>query len=135
MTAASIRYCVLAESYAVCRLQPDAAIPNWAGRSQPDQLLSITRAPDELSIVLPDQAVPAGVQAESGFRALKVIGPLPFDLVGLLARLTAALAEAGIPVFVLSTYLTDFILVPGRRLTEAKACLARAGHVEDSERN
>lgn len=82
---------------------------------------SITRTPDELSVVVDATRVPAGVSAEGPFAVFMVAGPLAFTLTGILSRLTAPLAAAGIPVFVLSTYDTDFILV---RTQDASAAVA-----------
>jgi hypothetical protein len=119
----AVPYCILPGRYAVCRLAPEADLPDWAGPAKSMGLLSITRSSDELSIVIAEEHVPDRVRAERGFRALKVIGPLPFDLVGLLARLASALADAGIPIFVISTFETDFILVPQARLDDATDAL------------
>lgn len=112
---------------AVCRLAPEDAVPAWADRVlQP--LVSITRTADELSLVLPRSAVPSDVQAEIGWRALSVRGPLPFHLTGILASLAVALAEAGVPIFALSTHDTDWLLVGGDRVGDACAALEKAGH-------
>jgi hypothetical protein len=113
---------------AVCRLAPGEAIPAWVElRSQP--LVSITATAGELSLVVPEADVPAGVQAETGWRALSVRGPLPFHLTGILASLATPLAAAGIPIFALSTYDTDWLLVADDRLPAACAALEEAGHL------
>jgi uncharacterized protein len=112
---------------AICRRPPDEAVPEWAMRaSRP--LVSITRTDSELSIVLPQADVPPGVQAELGWRALAVRGPLPFHLVGILASLAAPLAEAGVAIFAISTHDTDWLLVGRDRLSDACAALEVAGH-------
>jgi hypothetical protein len=112
---------------AVCRLPPDDAVPRWAaGTLQP--LVSITRTASELSMVLPEAAVPLGVQAQPGWRALSVRGPLPFHLTGVLASLAEPLAEAGVPIFAISTYDTDWLLVGHDRLRDACVALQDAGH-------
>ena len=112
---------------AVCRLASDDAVPRWATRaSRP--LVSITRTDSELSIVLPQADLPSDVPAELGWRALAVRGPLPFHLVGVLASLTAPLADAGVPIFAISTHDTDWLLVKDERVSEACAALEAAGH-------
>jgi uncharacterized protein len=112
---------------AVCRLPAEDAVPRWADQVfQP--LVSITRTADELSVVLPQTEVPSGVQAESGWRALSVRGPLPFHLTGILASLAAPLAEAGVPIFALSTHDTDWLLVGHDHVSDACAALEGAGH-------
>jgi len=98
---------LLPGQYAVCRLLPDAPTPDWAR----GEFVSVTQTAEELSVVCEEQRVPDGVQCERGWRCFKVQGPLDFSLVGVLASLLAPLAEAGIPVFAVSTYDTDYILV------------------------
>lgn len=118
---------VLAPVVAVCQLSVDEPVPAWldlAGR----QLVSVTRTAHELSIVAPQDMVPLGVVAERGWRVLAVRGPLAFSLTGVLASLAGPLAEAGIPIFVVSTYDTDLLLVVDDRLEEAVAALGAAGH-------
>jgi len=84
---------------------------------------ALTRTAGELSIACPQQAVPGGLAARHGYAALRVAGPLDHSLVGVLAALTSALADAGVPVFALSTYDTDYLLVPGTDLDRALAAL------------
>ncbi|MFU8840825.1 MAG: ACT domain-containing protein [Nitriliruptoraceae bacterium] len=112
---------------AVCRLPADAPVPDWASNA-PGPLVSITRTGRELSIVVAQAAVPSSVSAEGGWRALAVRGPLPFHLVGILASLTAPLAEADVPIFAISTHDTDWLLVGHDRLDDARAALDAAGH-------
>ena len=95
--------------FAVCRFDPSASIPSWALAGS--GLVSITRTPAELSIVAAETLVPAEVTAERGWAAMRVAGKLDFSIVGLLAKLTGALAEAEISCFAISTYDTDYILV------------------------
>ncbi|MBW3562612.1 MAG: ACT domain-containing protein [Actinobacteria bacterium] len=95
---------------AVCRLDASAPVPAWVTDTA-DPMISVTRTPDELSIVVPEAAVPGSVRAESGWRALSVKGPLDLSMTGVLASLSVPLADAGIPIFVVSTYDTDWLLV------------------------
>jgi quinol monooxygenase YgiN len=109
----------------VCRLPAGAPVPEWADGSG---LRSVTRTPVELSVVCPSASVPEDVQAEHGWRALEVAGPLDFGLTGVLAALTAPLAAAGVPVFALATYDTDYVLVPAAELGAALDALSSAGY-------
>lgn len=118
---------VVGPELAVCRLAPDAVLPDWVDLDTPGPV-SVTRTPDELSLVLPQDRVPGEVTAERGWRAMAVRGPLDFSLVGLLAGLTAPLADAEVPVFALSTHDTDWLLVRTRDLPDAVAALEAAGH-------
>lgn len=124
MMAEGSNLVLLSERYAAARLAPSAPVPEWAA----GEFVSITRTRDELSIVCSEQVVPAGVQAERGFRCLRVGGPLAFDLVGILESVARPLAEAGVPIFAVSTYDTDYILVPGSKLDVAVQALTAAGH-------
>ncbi len=113
--------------FAVCRLGADEAVPDWAVASGSSGLLSVTRTDRELSIVADEDRVPASTRAERGWVALRVGGTLDFGLVGVLSRLTGALAAAGVSVFAVSTYDTDILLVKAsdsRRAIEALGAVA-----------
>ena len=114
---------------AVCRLPADAAAPPIPDRAA---LFSVTRTSEELSIVCPAADAPGDAQVESGWRALAVEGPLDFGLTGILASLAQPLAAAGIPIFALSTYDTDYVLVRAPALEAAVAALRDAGHTVTS---
>lgn len=116
---------LLPETLAVCRLAPDADLPAWAWTGEP---ASVTRTRDELSIVCRVDAVPQGVRAEVGWRCLKVQGPLDVALTGILVALTTPLAAAGISVFAVSTFDTDYLLVKAENLDRAINVLRGAGH-------
>ena len=113
---------VLQGTLAICRLEPSERIPSWALELH-EGFVNITRTPDELSIVCPQEAVPPETQCEDGFRALKVPGPIPFDQTGVLARIAGPLAAAGIPIFAIATYDTDYVLVRETDLDRALASL------------
>ena len=116
---------LLAGTFSVARLDPGAAVPAWATGGD---LVSITRTPTELSIVCPDEHVPASVQRESGFRALIVAQVLDFALTGILSGISAPLAAAGISIFVLSTFDADIVLVREADLPAAVAALRESGY-------
>lgn len=112
--------------YAVCRLGATEAVPAWA--TSPAAFSSVTRSEAELSIVCDEAAVPGGTQAEGGWRALRVRGPLGFGMTGILASLASPLASSGVSIFVVSTYDTDYLMVQERDLERARHALERAGH-------
>ena len=118
----------LDELYAVVRCDPDAALPEWMGRGH---FWSATRSDSELSIVCLQDDVPRDASAERGWCALEVAGPLDFSLTGVVAALVTPLADAEIPIFVLSTFETDYILVRERDLPQAVEALTAAGHEID----
>lgn len=111
--------------YAVVRLAAGTPPPEWALGGE---LWSIAGAPGEISVVCEEHRVPSGAEAERGWSCLEVAGPLDFSEVGVLAALTAPLAEAGISLFAVSTWSTDYLLVPADRLPAAVAALSEAGH-------
>lgn len=115
---------VMPGELAVCRLPPDAPVPD---RAQGD-FVSVTRTPGELFVACTAGGVPDGVTGECGWRAVAVRGPLAFSLTGVLASLATPLAEAGVPVFVMSTYDTDYLLVREGDVDRAKETLRAAGH-------
>jgi uncharacterized protein len=110
---------------AIARLEHDAPLPAWATRGA---FTSVTRTPSELSIVCADDSVPRNVVAARGWRILMLEGTFPLTETGIASAFTAVLASANVSVFVISTYETDFVLVPEKSLDVAIAALARAGH-------
>jgi uncharacterized protein len=121
---ASLRLSVLAERLAVCRMEPRAEIPPWAAEAP---FFCVTRTPDELSVVSPEELVPAGIACERGWRALKLEGPFDFGQVGVLASVAVPLAESGVGILVLATYDTDYVLVKQEQLHLAMAALRGSG--------
>jgi len=116
---------VFPETLAVCRLPSDTEIPAWAIG---ENILALVWTEDELSIVCPQSKVPAEIQSERGWRALKVHGPLDFSLVGVMSQLAGVLANANVSIFAISTYETDYILVKEHQLETAKMALNQAGY-------
>lgn len=115
----------LPERLSVVRLEPGEAIPAWAATGP---LQCVVRTTDELSVLCATSAVPADLRAEGPFRALKVQGPLDFSATGILASLAVPLAGAGISIFALSTFDTDYVLVKEEALARAIQALRAAGH-------
>ena len=121
----SLRLSVFQGRLAVCRLEPGAGIPAWVSKGG---FFSVTRTPEELSVVCPQDDVPPGVESEANWLALKLEGPFEFTQVGVLASVTVPLAEAGVGVFAISTFDTDYVLVKEERLESAVAALRAHGH-------
>jgi len=109
----------------VCRLAPDAP---WPEAPTGGPVHSVTRTPDELSVVCAAGDEPGGSLVEPGWRALRIVGPLAFDLVGVVASVTVPLAAADVGVFILSTFDTDLVLVKGSDVDLAVRTLDSAGH-------
>lgn len=119
-----MRLLLFRDRLAVCRLAADAPAPEWPRGA----FVSITRTPVELSIVCDDSAVPREVLAERGWRALQLEGPIPFEVTGVAAALTAPLAANGISLFMISTFDTDWLLVKEASLEQAVEALRGAGY-------
>jgi len=113
----------LSETYVVARLDPEERIPECRGA-----FWSVTRTPEELSVVCEERFAPEGASVEGGWRCLRVEGPLGFSLVGVLAGISTVLSQAGVSIFVVSTYDTDFILVKSENLDRAVEVLRAHGH-------
>jgi len=120
------RFRVLPGNYAVCRLNPEAAVPGWAV----GPFLNLTLTDDELAIICPAERVPAEVRAERDWRVLKLVGPFPFTAVGVLASLAGPLAESGISLLSIATYDTDYFLVKSEVFETAVKVLVAAGHTK-----
>jgi len=113
------------EQLAVVRLGPGAPIPDWAESSS---IFSVTATATETSVVCAARNVPTKARHERSFTAFAVQGPLALDQVGVLVELLAPLAEAGISVFTISTFDTDWILVRKPQADAAAEEWRRRGH-------
>ncbi len=118
---------LLPAPHAICRLNPGEEVPVWA-RGSAGAMLSVTRTDRELSIVCESGLPPAAVQRSGPWRALRIAGSLDHSLVGILSALLAPLAEAEIPIFAISTFDTDYLLVGASTLAIATEALTAAGH-------
>lgn len=117
---------VLADHFMVVKIPAGSPRPEWADRAA--SLTAVVRTETEHSIVAPAHAVPADVPAVGPWRALRVQGPLSFELTGILASLATPLARAGVSIFAISTYDTDYVLVRAESLARAVEALRGAGH-------
>ncbi len=111
--------------YAIVRLAPDTPVPDWATRGD---FTSITRTPDELSIVCPADNLPPDVHSPHRWICLKLEGPFPFELTGVLLSFIEPLSKSDIPIFAISTFDTDYILVQESDPDRALDVLHHAGH-------
>ena len=114
----------------MCRFASDARIPAWVLESG---FFCVVRTRDELSIVCSEDVCTADRMlhaelAERGWLALKLEGPFPFSMTGVLASFLQPLAEARIPIFAISTFDTDYVLIKRENLEQAVAALGAAGH-------
>jgi hypothetical protein len=121
-----LRLTAFQEKYAICRLSPFSALPHWLMKSE---FFSVTKTQDELSIVaIQNDNFPDDTVCSRNWRVLKIEGPLDLTLIGLIAEVSGILKDAGIPIFTLSTYDTDYILVKDDDLGIAVRALESFGH-------
>jgi hypothetical protein len=141
-----LKYRVLVERLAVCRLASDARIPAWALEGR---FFCVVRTRDELSIVCTEDTctedvctedvgtkdrMPDGPPVERGWVALKLEGPFPFSMTGVLASFAQPLAKAQIPILAISTFDTDYVLIKRETLEQAVVALGAAGHEKVGEK-
>jgi len=115
----------LVGSYAIVRLAPDAQVPEWATRGE---FSSVTRTVDELSIVCPADNLPAEVLSPHRWVCLKLEGPFPFSQTGVLLSCIEPLSNDGIPIFAISTFDTDYVLIEEEFEGTAVSRLQASGH-------
>ena len=113
---------ILPEKLGICHFNKKSPIPDWAKEIS---FCSITRTPDELSIVCPQDKIPGGILVEKDWRAFKIEGPLGFVLTGIVSSISDPLAKAGISILYISTYETDYILVKEENLNKAAKILGK----------
>jgi hypothetical protein len=125
MNHTNLTLSLLSDTFAICRLGPEAEIPSWALEGE---FFSVTRTREELSLVCLQEKVPTKTRCVKDFRCFKVGGPLDFSLTGILSSLTIPLAQAGISILALSTFDTDYLLVKEAQVDRAVHKLSQAGH-------
>ncbi len=129
MTAANhehrLKFRQLPGPYVIVRLAADAPVPDWATRGD---FTSITRTADELSIVCPADNVPPDVDSPHRWICLKLEGPFPFELTGVLLSFIEPLSKNGVPIFAISTFDTDYVLLQEDHMGNVMDILREAGH-------
>ena len=114
---------ILPESLGICHFDKNSKVPDWALR--PMGFRSITRTDDELSIVCVQKEIPAGVLFEKDWRAFKLESVEDIYSIGVISALAKPLAEAGISIFNISTYQTNYVLIEEKNLARAKEILSK----------
>jgi uncharacterized protein len=125
LTLKPLTLSILPWQLSICRLSPGDALPDELFKYP---FWSITQIGNELSLVIPQDLVQHGWKVEAGWRCIQVLGPLDFSLIGILSQLSGVLADAGISIFALSTYDTDYLLVKENSLARAREVLMASGY-------
>jgi hypothetical protein len=122
------------QAMALVRLGPGADEPGWAIGLP---LASVSRTADETSVVCPTNSLPEPVPGpvEGPFTVTRAAGAQEFSQIGVLLRMLKPLADAGIPVLNVSTFDTDWVLVPAAQSKIAASVWRHAGYtvMEDAE--
>lgn len=121
----NIKFRRLSGEYGILRRAPDAPVPEWALKGN---FFSVTRTDEELSIVCPVENFPRDVVFDPRWTCLKLEGPFPFSQTGILLSFIEPLSNNGVPIFAISTYDTDYILIPQEHINRAVDLLREAGH-------
>jgi len=111
--------------YAIVRLAPESPVPDWAMKGD---FTSFSRSADELSIVCPADNLPADLHSKHRWICYKLEGPFPFSQTGVLLAFIEPLSGNGIPIFAISTYDTDYVLVQEEFAGATQQALDEAGH-------
>lgn len=131
MVAFGERFTLIAhpEELSFVRFGPNEVVPEWALRDAP--LVSVSATASETSVLCLTEAIPhdAVVRQQGPFNVFEVEGPLDFALTGLLSAIVTPLGEADLTVFTVSTFDTDWILVPTFEVDRAMSLWRREGHV------
>jgi len=120
-----LKFRQLTGAYAIVQLAPDAAIPGWATKGE---FSSITRTAEELSIVCRAEDLPEDASSRPHWICLELEGPFPFAETGVLLSFIEPLSNNGVPIFAVSTYATDYVLVQEEFAEAAMKALGEAGH-------
>ncbi len=116
---------ILENGFTIHRLPPNQTVPNQVYKSP---FYSISKTEDELSIVCTSTTQLNSEKSETSWSCIRIAGSLDFSLTGILAKISAILAEAEISIFAISTFNTDYILVKSERLSSAREALLAYGY-------
>jgi hypothetical protein len=129
MTSPTVDLHELPGEYVIARFPTTQDPSALNGIFETGAFVSVTRTPQELSVVCPVGAAPAGAELDGPWVALYAAGPIPFGLTGVVTSLVSPLSAVGCPVFVVSTFDGDVLMVPSANADRARAALIGAGHV------
>ena len=123
----TLDFTVLKGDYSIYRFNIDSAIPTWVYESD---YYSVTRTQMELSIVCKTHDIDdnSNIKTDKHWRILKINGLLDLSLIGIIANVSNMLKEKNIPIFVISTYNTDYILVKNQNIDKTLIVLQNNGH-------
>ena len=107
---------LLPETFGILKLIPPQVFPDWLAAAS---VFFVAQTEDEFSIMCPQVIIPATLTASRDWRCLRAHGDLAFDEVGVVARLSKPLADAGLSLFLVSTHDRDYVFVQANDLEQA----------------
>jgi hypothetical protein len=125
MQQRKLKLSLLDDIFGICFFESKSPIPEWAATTS---LCSITRTEKELTIVCPENIIPVEIEHERDWQCFRIDGSFDLNQIGVISCLAAPLAKAGISIFVVSSYDTDYILVKKEKVELAISVLSGDGH-------
>ena len=125
MKQRQLQLSLLKDKYGICTLPNNAPIPDWA---LTQSLASITRTEKELTIVCRLEILPSQYQSGLNWRCFKIDGSFDLNQIGVISSISSTLADAGISIYVISTYDTDYFLIQEQNLEQTISTLSDIGH-------
>ena len=119
---------LLPDLFGVVKLIPPQPFPTWLSGAS---MFFVSQTEDEYTIMCPQHVIPGDLSANTGHRCLRVEGDLAFDEVGVVARVSKPLADAGLSLLLISTHDRDYVLVHQRDLITAIDIYRQAGFTVD----
>jgi uncharacterized protein len=112
--------------YTICKLAPNEPVPDWAIRGN---MWSVTKTPEELSIICPKSDIPETITTGPIWRAFQICGQFSFDTIGVLSAISECLADVDVSILAVSTFNTDIIFVHDFDFEKASIALLNSGHI------
>ena len=116
---------LLEEKFAVCKMPQFAELPSVFAKGE---MCFVMRTDEDLTIISPEFMAPDNGQQEIGYRCIRTSGQIPLGATGILISLIKPLTEAGISIFAVSTFQSDYIFLMEEHLVQATQALQHAGH-------
>ena len=128
----SLELLVLKGDFSICKLKSAEGLTF----ERPFTFFSATD--DECSLVC-ETAVKPGceqiLESSDGWKGVKICGVLDFSLIGILAGIAQVLRDAGVGIFVVSTFNTDYVFTRAEQFLEALEALGRAQYQVITDRD
>jgi hypothetical protein len=125
MTQRKLKLSLLKDKYGICSLPATTPIPDWALK---ESLISITRTKEELTIVCRQDLIPSQIQCDPNWRCFRIDGAFDLNQTGVISSISSPLANAGISIYVISTYNTDYFLVKEENVNQTISVLSSSAH-------